>query len=220
MLFNARHVSLCVVCAGHHSRLKYYRTLCDCNILDTRIAVPPPHIIPPQHYLATTPLPLALNHGEQLVWGGEDGQGRQSVCARAVCAWVCLSGYICTQNRVCVRRERERARGGGGWGVGENYLHALAPYRCPQTPKPSDLNPIPKPCNPSQKTPAQTVGPGTVVRACAGGADECACAWAVSGGGALRGLFFFSLSFFPVFFSPVFCLDSERERERERDRLY
>ena len=56
------------------------------------------------------------------------------------------------------------------------------------------------------------------MRACAGGADECACAWAVSGGGALRGLFFFSLSFFPVFFSPVFCLDSERERERERER--
>ncbi len=94
--------AMCVMCAGHHSRLKYYRTLCDSNLLDTRIVVPPPHIIPPQHYLATTPLPLALNHGEQLVWGGEDGQGKQSVCAHAVCASVCPSGYIYTPWRVCL----------------------------------------------------------------------------------------------------------------------
>ena len=78
---------------GHHSRLKYYRTLCS-KLLHTRLdieadmclAVPPPHITPPQQYHETTPLPLVLNHGEQLVWRGQhDGQGERGTggwCAR------------------------------------------------------------------------------------------------------------------------------------------
>lgn len=78
---------------GHHSRLKYYRTLCsklrDTRLdmrLDMHLAVPPPHITPPQHYNATTPLPLVLNHDEQLVWRGQhDDQGERGTegwCAR------------------------------------------------------------------------------------------------------------------------------------------
>jgi hypothetical protein len=56
-----------------------YRTLCGKLLhtrLDMRLAVPPPHITPPKQYHETTPLPLVLNHGEQLVWRGQhDGQG-------------------------------------------------------------------------------------------------------------------------------------------------
>jgi hypothetical protein len=86
---------------GHHSRLKYYRTLCS-KLLDTRLdmrlAVPPPHITPPQQYHATTTLPLVLNHGEQLVLRGQhDGQGGRGtggwcarMCARRQRVCICL----------------------------------------------------------------------------------------------------------------------------------
>jgi hypothetical protein len=100
---------------AHISRMKYYRTLCDSNIL--KVDVPPMHARnswPPEHYLATTPLPLATNQGGQLVWGeyvmvqhGDGGAG--DAVNQAPTNWFA---------RICGRRRRVCLCMGSSWRMG------------------------------------------------------------------------------------------------------
>ena len=100
---------------AHISRMKYYRTLCDSNIL--KVEVPPMHARnswPPEHYLATTPLPLATNQGGQLVWGeyvmvqhGDGGAG--DAVNQAPTNWFA---------RICGRRRRVCVCMGSSWRMG------------------------------------------------------------------------------------------------------
>ncbi len=99
---------------AHISRMKYYRTLCDSKIL--KVEVPPMHARnswPPEHYLATTPLPLATNQGGQLVWGEyvmvqHDG-GAGDAVNPAPTNWFA---------RICGRRRRVCVCMGSSWRMG------------------------------------------------------------------------------------------------------